>query len=1423
MLMALMIVPFASQAQLNAMYQFSTGVDATKWYTLTTDSVMLLDAASFTTSETATTGDSKKTEVTNIGFTFSFAGVDYTQFSVNSDGTVRLGSTQVGTGAYSNPFSASNANTNAPKICGLGCDGCMVFGDYIAYEVFGTAPERVCVIEVSTGTYNSTTRSNHYKFQVQLAEEDNSVTLIYSPVAPAAGPNTTYQLGASASASDIVLFNVADNTMTTLTAGTTTNNASGTWPAAGRYYTIAPDADACLPVTNLTVSNITSSSATLTWHGEGVSYTLYEYGNPDSAAYIFADTVANLVTLEPNTEYTFGVTATCANDNESNMTTVTFRTACTAIATLPYTMGFEESEIAGTASADAFPFCWTRINTLASGTYTYYPYSSSSNSYAGSRKLYFYASSYGTYADTTGFVMPELDVVTYPMNTTRVTFWAKVTSTTPYTVLVGTMTDPTDRSTFSLVESVTVSGTDYTKYAVSMATASATAPYVAFLVPKVNATMYIDDVTLEEMPACLEVSGVANPDNTSATYSVYNMADTSLVMDDITTTSYTVTGLNAGTQYTFAVQANCPAGDAAMMSVTGYTACGPVALPFSEDFSATLSSHPCWRGATGTTADEVLAGTALTLTANSQWIYSSSESNGIAAGHYRVNIYGTSCKKWMITPEIDLSTASNAQLSFDAVFTAYSGTGAATGFESNTSQKFMVLVSTNNGATWATAADISLANIAGTAYSTQVVNMTPYVGDTVRIAFYAQSTTSGGDNNLHIDNILVQETAGETCYPVSAVTVSNVTESGVTLSWTGDADSYTIVDMADPSVALFTVTETTVAPAALAPMTQYTYGIIANCGTNHSDTVTVTFATACSSITLPFTETFEATSATTGCWTTDGPGNWTIATGDYSSTTGAFEGSLNAKITHGTTGDATKLISPVLDLGTADGLQLVFAHIQRSWAGDIDELRVYTRASATAAWDTVAEYTDAVATWTVETLNLTGTIYQVAFEMTDSYGYGVGIDSVVFNLPPACMPVTNLTVDSATSTSVFLSWDGTATAYNIYTSTGDVVATGVTTTEYEVTGLTALTAYTFGVVAVCGTTTSDVTLVNAVTACGGATCNISIVGTDSYGDGWNGNAINVMQAGVVIGTFTLTSGSSATETFTVCSSAPVSFTWVSGNYADETSFEIKDGGDMVVYSVADGSTLTNGQVIYTLTDACPSCIPAAITVDTVTTTSVTISWTGTAASYDVYNGETFVANVTTNTYTFTGLNPASTYTFGVQAICSATDTANLATVAVMTACADITTLPYMEGFENGLGCWSTVNGSADGYPWFTASSTSGVTSHSGNNMAISVSYYSGAVHANAWLISPKFILPTIGTGDTLNLSWWHAVSSAYPTELYDVMLSTTTDDTAAFTTTLLAVNPDSSLIFSIINMNVWFIMLTNISKQHINYYSAKSA
>ena len=93
---------------------------------------------------------------------------------------------------------------------------------------------------------------------------------------------------------------------------------------------------------------------------------------------------------------------------------------------------------------------------------------------------------------------------------------------------------------------------------------------------------------LGEPPTCLPVTSLTasstensvtltwNDDiNTAATYTVYNMADTSEVATGVTGTTYTVTGLSASTSYTFGVVANCSETDnSAMATVAAATTCG---------------------------------------------------------------------------------------------------------------------------------------------------------------------------------------------------------------------------------------------------------------------------------------------------------------------------------------------------------------------------------------------------------------------------------------------------------------------------------------------------------------------------------------------------------------------------------------------------------------------------------------------------------------------------------------------------------------------------------------------------------------------------------------------------------------------------------------------------------------------------------
>ncbi len=128
-----------------------------------------------------------------------------------------------------------------------------------------------------------------------------------------------------------------------------------------------------------------------------------------------------------------------------------------------------------------------------------------------------------------------------------------------------------------------------------------------------------------------------------------------------------------------------------------------------------------------------------------------------------------------------------------------------------------------------------------------------------------------------------------------------------------------------------------------------------------------------------------------------GNGTWTVGVGDYVvNSIGAHSGNYNAKITHAGNGYKTMLITPVLNLSGQTGLGLSYWFANRSWSGDIDKLTVYYRTSSTADWTELQSFSDAHEAWTNSVIalpNLSAT-YQIAFEMTDGYGYGIALDDV---------------------------------------------------------------------------------------------------------------------------------------------------------------------------------------------------------------------------------------------------------------------------------------------------------------------------------------------------------------------------------------------------------------------------------------------
>ena len=99
-----------------------------------------------------------------------------------------------------------------------------------------------------------------------------------------------------------------------------------------------------------------------------------------------------------------------------------------------------------------------------------------------------------------------------------------------------------------------------------------------------------------------------------------------------------------------------------------------------------------------------------------------------------------------------------------------------------------------------------------------------------------------------------------------------------------------------------------------------------------------------------------------------------------------------------------------------------------------------------------------------------------------------------------------------------------------------------------------------------------------------AQCSYTLTLLDSYGDGWNGNSIDVMVGGTT-STYSFSSGSVATFSITAAAGDSLSFEWQGGgNYQDECTFNIANtttGG--ALYSSPAGNLLSTSVPQYTVT------------------------------------------------------------------------------------------------------------------------------------------------------------------------------------------------------------------------------------------------
>lgn len=184
-------------------------------------------------------------------------------------------------------------------------------------------------------------------------------------------------------------------------------------------------------------------------------------------------------------------------------------------------------------------------------------------------------------------------------------------------------------------------------------------------------------------------------------------------------------------------------------------------------------------------------------------------------------------------------------------------------------------------------------------------------------------------------------------------------------------------------------------------------------------------------------------------------------------------------------------------------------------------------------------------------------------------------------------------------------------------------------------------------------------------------------------------------------------------------------------------------------------------------------------------TSFKVQYTvnGTASEVYTVTGQNIAYGATGN---FTHNVPASVAEAGNATISvtvsepngTADNTADNTLASSVAVCGVVSTLPYTEGFESGLGCWTAIsnnteneNVDADGFGVISDFPYGG---HGGNSCFV-FSSFTEATDYTQYLISPELNLT-----DACNLTFYYTQrSNTYP-ESCVVMVSSTTNDPASF-------------------------------------------
>ncbi len=794
----------------------------------------------------------------------------------------------------------------------------------------------------------------------------------------------------------------------------------------------------CLTPTAVTSSLLTATTATISWTAptlapsNGYLWEVRTSGTAGSGAIgltasgsVGAGIVtANVTGLSATTTYSAYVRSYCGGTDYSTWASIAspFTTPCVQVSSI--------SESFDAVTTPALPSCWSKYISPSYSSETVTTITGTPNSTPNYVSLY---SSYASVAtDAPMLISPILSNLGAGTNQLR--FFAKGASTNT-SVIVGTMTDPTNSSTFTALQTVTgLSTSAWTEYTVSFASYLGANQYIAFRHPLTTtySYIYLDNVVWEPIPSCISPTAVTSSAVTNSTATISWTAPTSapgsgyeyyvsttatpVPLAGTTPTGSTAAGvvtlnlssLTSATTYYVWVRSNCDGVDKSSWTSSAYsfiTACDVANIPYTQDFESV-------------TTPAIPTCTSIQTVTGNNWITASPAAYGFTTKVLEYPYNSSVANAWFYTQGLNLTAGTSYRLTFNYGNNSTSYT-----------EKLKVWYGTSavNSSMVNPIVDYPTIN-QGTSQSSST-DFTPATTGVYYLGFNAYSVAN--QYYLYLDNISVVVTP--TCFVPTALAASVTGTTTATISWTASTSSpangyqWEVRTSgaggtgATGLAASGNTASLTANVTALTAATTYYVYVRSDCGSGDYSTWATTaspFTTLCNAVSsFPWSENFDAmgsigNSIIPTCWKIESTTGTPWATGNTASFSGNNPSSLPNYLTCNYVPSSTDkyVITPGFDLTSGISYDFGFKYAGEGYSGWTADARYNT--SQTGVGSTIigaaflSSSTTSSATYASVTKSFvaptTGTYYfLIHVNNTSAPYYNLGFDDFSVTLTPA--------------------------------------------------------------------------------------------------------------------------------------------------------------------------------------------------------------------------------------------------------------------------------------------------------------------------------------------------------------------------------------------------------------------------------------